>query len=108
MARTTNVRVVCAGADAAALSDLAEGHLGGQGLASGPEHSAAPDRGLRHPVLHAAAHQRPHLQLWYKLTDCSGGVSEPSPGALQSSRVFCLPRQETAFTEASGHPGEGV
>lgn len=52
------------GADAAALSHLAEGHLGGKGPAPGPEHPAAPDRGLRHPGLHAGAHHRPRLQLW--------------------------------------------
>ena len=42
---------VCVGAHAAALYDLAEGHMGGQSAPSGPEHPAAPDGGLRHPLL---------------------------------------------------------
>ena len=60
---------VCVGAgpDAAALPDLAEGDLGGEGLTSGPEHPAASDRGLRHPLLHAGAHHRSRPQLRYKL-----------------------------------------
>lgn len=49
------------GADAAALFDLAQGHVGGEGVSSGSEHPAAPDCGLRHPRIHAGAHRRTRL-----------------------------------------------
>lgn len=62
--RGTTPVCVCAGVNAAALPHLAEGHLGGAGPAPGPEHPAAPDRGLRHPGLHTRAHHCTHLQLW--------------------------------------------
>lgn len=55
----------CAGADAASLSDMAEGNLGGEGPPPGPEHLTASDRGLCHPDLHPGAHRRSRLQLWY-------------------------------------------
>lgn len=47
---------VHAGADVASLPHLAQGYLGGQGLAPGPEHSAASDGGLRHPDLQPGSH----------------------------------------------------
>lgn len=55
------------GADAASLSNLAQGHVGGPGLTSGPEHLAASDRWLRRPLLHAGSHHCSRLQLRYKL-----------------------------------------
>lgn len=47
---------VCPGVDATPLSDVAQGHLGGQNPSSGPEHPASSDRGLRHPCFHTGAH----------------------------------------------------
>lgn len=60
--------MLCSGADAASLSDMAAGDVGGEGLTSGPEHPAASDRGLCHLNLHGGAHHCSRPQLQYKLT----------------------------------------
>lgn len=62
------ITCVCPGADAASLFNLDQSHLGGPGPTSGPEHPAASDRGLRHPLLHCGAHCRARCQLWYTCT----------------------------------------
>lgn len=56
--------ILCAGADVKALSHLAAGHVGGENLPIGPEHSAASDSGLRNPRLHCGAHNGSRHEFW--------------------------------------------